>query len=295
MNRSRSQSLSQSEDENERCLHANQISESGFMICLDCGQECNSDDLSSEFSKNPSNIYDLFAMIGEMKDDRMDNSSGSGFQIQMQIHRMTRGTVYSEFKNASIVKEVLDTANAYFQKLLSVLNEDNRLSDKYKKRNLRGSSFKGVVHACLFQAYKYHGKSQIPQEIQKKFNLTKKSLSKGIKILNTMLSRSKSKSESEPTITKVEDLICGILKNTNPEIDLDSAILDICEINKKIKNKSRKINRSNPQSVASGLIFYWLKNKDKPDSISRQQFSQRSGLSQITIVNISKEIEKLIN
>ena len=59
-----------------------------------------------------------------------------------------------------------------------------------------------------------------------------------------------------------------------------------------IKNKSSKINRSRPQSVASGLTYYWIFNNKK--QISLKEFVEEIGLSELTVARIAKEISTII-
>ena len=67
---------------------------------------------------------------------------------------------------------------------------------------------------------------------------------------------------------------------------------EVLELYEKIKNKSTVINRSRPQSVASGLVRYYilLKRKDIP----MNEFRSKVELSELTINRIVKEIEKIL-
>jgi len=67
---------------------------------------------------------------------------------------------------------------------------------------------------------------------------------------------------------------------------------EVIELYEKIKNKSSRLNRSRPQSVASGLVFYWIGKRGK--EISLKDFSQKVVLSELTVNKISKEIAGVI-
>ncbi len=60
----------------------------------------------------------------------------------------------------------------------------------------------------------------------------------------------------------------------------------------RIKNRSRLINSSNPESVACGLVFYYLRILKK--DIKCDKFSLIVELSDITVSNISKNISQIL-
>ena len=61
----------------------------------------------------------------------------------------------------------------------------------------------------------------------------------------------------------------------------------------KVKNKSSLLNRSRPQSVASGIVRYYIVQKNK--DISMDFFKSRVNLSELTITRIVNEIENLLD
>ena len=60
----------------------------------------------------------------------------------------------------------------------------------------------------------------------------------------------------------------------------------------KIHNKSSILNRSRPQSVASGLVRYYILMKGK--DISMKEFKQKVKLSELTIEKMAKEISRIL-
>ena len=72
----------------------------------------------------------------------------------------------------------------------------------------------------------------------------------------------------------------------------ESQIDEVVKIYHQVKNKSSILNRSRPQSVASGLVRYYILLKDK--DISMQCFRQKVKLSELTINRIAKEISKIL-
>jgi hypothetical protein len=65
------------------------------------------------------------------------------------------------------------------------------------------------------------------------------------------------------------------------------------DIFEKIKDKSSLINRSRPQSVACGVVRYYINQKNK--EISMEYFQSRVGLSEITIQRLVTEIERIFS
>ena len=60
----------------------------------------------------------------------------------------------------------------------------------------------------------------------------------------------------------------------------------------RIKNKSSKINRSRPGSIASGIVYFWISLKNI--NISIKDFAKKVELSELTIIKISKEISEIL-
>jgi translation initiation factor 2B subunit (eIF-2B alpha/beta/delta family) len=67
---------------------------------------------------------------------------------------------------------------------------------------------------------------------------------------------------------------------------------EVTELYNKIKNKSSKINISRPQSISSGLIYFWISLKNI--EISLKDFAKKVDLSELTISKIAKEISDIL-
>ena len=84
-------------------------------------------------------------------------------------------------------------------------------------------------------------------------------------------------------------LITEIMDMFQTSIEQKKEVIDIHERVQKIK----KLNKSRPQSISAGVIYYWIKLKDK--KISLKHFSEKVNLSSLTIVNIAKQIAVILN
>ena len=75
----------------------------------------------------------------------------------------------------------------------------------------------------------------------------------------------------------------------------DATSQQIDEVNElylKIHNRSSILNRSRPQSVASGLVRYYILLKGK--DISIKEFQQKVKLSELTIEKMAREISRIL-
>ena len=86
-----------------------------------------------------------------------------------------------------------------------------------------------------------------------------------------------------------QNLIREIMKK------FDATPEQIDEVNQlylQIHNKSSILNRSRPQSVASGLVRYYILLKGK--DITIKEFRQKVKLSELTIEKMAKEISRVL-
>jgi transcription initiation factor TFIIIB Brf1 subunit/transcription initiation factor TFIIB len=149
-----------------------------------------------------------------------------------------------------------------------------------KRSNLR----KGIMFACVFDIYKCRGEPQIPEVLQAKFKLDRKNMSKGITYFHI-----RNPNKNNITYITVEHFIPCIMEKLNIKNDHVPRVLELYD---KIKFSSSILVRSNPQSVSSSLVYYYLK-KLVPD-LQLSSFSKIVNLSDITIMKIVSEIEEAL-
>jgi len=154
-----------------------------------------------------------------------------------------------------------------------------------RTRITRGIGRNSIIAAILFFTYQEFGEYRTAVYIRDKFkNLQQKHMSDGIcKYLETF-------PESREAHVTSEILIPWFMKLTN--ID-QSHYLKILHINNYIKNTSKTINRSNPQSIAAAVIYFYLClniEYKKKLGIKRKAFAEKTNLSDITITKLINEI-----
>lgn len=151
----------------------------------------------------------------------------------------------------------------------------------------RGNSRKGIVFACIFHAYKMNNNPQSCEQLIDIFGIERKIGLKGLKFVNL---NSPKDSKFRGLQIRTEDIICEIMDKFNAnETQKKEAIL----IYDKVQNKSSLLNRSRPQSVASGVVRYYIVQKNK--DISMDFYKTRVNLSELTITRIVNEIENLLD
>ena len=244
--------------ENYLCEHLEVSEEHGAILCVDCGQEI----------KRELNFDKEWRYYGA--DDTRKNSDPS----RCQIRKIEDRSIFKDVENMGFSEKVVQLANDIYTQIT-------------KGKIYRGNSRKSIVFACIFHAHKLSNKPQSCDQLQLIFNLEKKTVLKGLKFVS--LNVPKDSHIRTKHITPV-DLISEIMVTLKLE---DYDIKQVIEIYNQIKNRSSVLNRSRPQSLASGLIYYWiiLNNKD----INLKDFIRMVKLSELTISKISKEICKILN
>ena len=243
---------------NNNCKHNNINLENGVNICTDCGIEININ-------------------IKNNKEWRYYGSSDTKYSSdpnRCHIRKEFERSIYKDVDKMGFSNKIVNEANKIYN---SVTNG----------KIYRGNSRKSIIFACIFHAYKLNGNPQNCEQLIKIFNLEKKIGLKGLKHVNLHAPKN-SKVRITPPMSP-ENLIEYIMNKFNAT---DSQKQDVLVLYTKIKNKSSILNRSRPQSVASGLVRYYINLTGK--DISMEVFKEKVNLSELTINRIVKEIEKIL-
>ena len=169
----------------------------------------------------------------------------------------------------------------------TIISKADELYNQVTKGQIyRGNSRKAIVFACIFHSYKVSGKHQTPETLIKLFGLNRKNGLKGLKIVNVNAPKD---SYIHTSYITPEHLINDIMdKFKASTIQKEEVII----LYNSIKNKSSKLNRSRPQSVASALTYYWICKKNI--NISLKDFAKQVDLSELTINKNIKEVELVL-
>lgn len=203
-------------------------------------------------------------------------SRPSGGYMPNQAHCYTRKTkeksIYPDIQNMNISDHIKDIANDIYIEVC-------------RERVHRGNKRKSIVFASIFHAYKLANNPQSCDTLIRALNINRKDALKGLKFINENLSKN---SPVRTLYITPEHLIHEFLENFEITEENEREIVDLYH---QIRNKSTTINRSRPQSVASGVIWYWVKLNRKPLHI--KDFIQRVLLSELTVIKMAKEIARI--
>jgi hypothetical protein len=244
------------DDETEKCDHLETSIEKGVEICVSCGEEV---------SKKIQNCKE-WRYYGQTDSKNTDPN-------RVQIRKLDERGIFKDVENMGFSDKIICEANKIYFEVT-------------KGQIFRGNSRKAIVFASIFHAYKLSGKPQSHDKLIQVFNLNRKNGLKGLKHVN--LYAPKTSTIRTTYITPV-NLIEEIMDKFSATPEQKQEV--VCIYNQ-IRNKSSRLNRSRPQSVASGLIYYWIKDKQK--DITIKQFTKKVNLSELTINKIASEIEEVI-
>ncbi len=241
----------------DSCLHLNITNERGMDVCIDCGEE----------------ITKKIQHTKEWRYYGQSDTRHSSDPNRVQIRKSEERSIYKDVENMGFSEKIVSDANKiYFQVTHGQI--------------FRGNSRKSIVFACIFHAYKLSGKPQSHEKLIHVFNLNRKTGLKGLKHVN--LHAPKNSSIRTTYITPI-NLVEEIMEKFSATPEQKQEVIKMYN---QIRNKSSKLNRSRPQSVASGLVYFWIRSKKK--DISLKQFTKKVSLSELTINKIANEIAEVI-
>ena len=239
------------------CSHINTTNEKGIDVCTDCGEEITK---KIEHTKE-------WRYYGQV------DSRHSSDPSRVQIRKLEERNIYKDVENMGFSEKIVSEANKiYFQVTQGQI--------------FRGNSRKSIVFACIFHAYKLSGKPQSHEKLIHVFNLNRKTGLKGLKHVN--LHAPKNSTIRTTYITPI-NLVEEIMDKFSATLEQK---IEVTKLYHQIKNKSSRLNRSRPQSVSSGLIYYWICSRKK--GITLKQFTKKVSLSELTVNKIAKEIAELL-
>ena len=236
----------------DKCYHNDIINENGIISCLDCGEE-----ISHTITHEKEWRYYGHA----------DSKHSDPTRVQIR-----------KIEERNIVKDV---ENMGFSETI-IVKADELYSQVTKGQIYRGNSRKAIVFACIFHAYKLAGKHQTPENLIKLFGLNRKNGLKGLKIVNV---NAPIDSHIHTSYITPEHLVYDIMDKFRATMEQKN---EVVELYSKIKNRSSKLNRSRPQSVAAALTYYWICKKNL--NITLKDFAKKADLSELTIHKNAKEV-----
>ena len=237
----------------KKCEHKDIINENGVVSCLECGEE-------------------IMHTVSHEKEWRYYGASDSrkfSDPNRVQIRKVEERNIAKDVENMGFSETIITKADELYNEVT-------------KGQIYRGNSRKAIVFACIFHSYKISGKHQTPENLIKLFGLNRKNGLKGLKIVNVNAPKD---SQIHTTFITPVHLIHDIMDKFNASSKQKEEVIVLYD---KIKNRSSKLNRSRPQSVAAALTYYWICYK-KID-INLKEFARKVDLSDLTISKNTKEV-----
>lgn len=236
------------------CEHVTK-EQNGYSVCISCGKVFR---------------YNLTNSNKEWKYYGLNSTDPS----RTHIRKIETKSIHKDIEALNLGEDVVFTANNMYREVT-------------KNKIFRAKSRKSIVFACVFNAYKKLGIPQTPDRLFKLFDLKRKVALKGLKMVGMKL-----KQDSvtvQPKYITPDIIIKDILENFSTH---SNQVDQVVSIYHNVKNRSSKLNRSRPKSVASGIVYYWICNNNK--HITLKEFATIVSLSELTIQRISKEVENIL-
>jgi len=239
--------------DDKTCPHDILVTENSIISCSKCGLE-----IVKNESSWKSHTYTETKIFMEPS--------------RVQARKNDDKNIYRDVENMGFSERIINMANEIYQQVTN---------GKVKK----GNSRKEIIFACIFQAYKLSGFPQSHEKLIQTFNLNKKTVLNGLK--QVALNIPKDSVIHTMYITPIH-LIDDIMNKFQATQSQKSEVI---EIYGRIKNRDTKLNRARPQSVAAGLVYYWIKTTAK--NISLKEFIKKAELSELTINRMTSLIAEI--
>jgi transcription initiation factor TFIIIB Brf1 subunit/transcription initiation factor TFIIB len=244
-------------EEDSKCPHKNIVNENGANVCYDCGKEIE----KTIFQDKEWRYY------GNSDNKRTSDPN------RVHIRKIDDRNIFKDVENMKFGDKIVALANQIYIQVT-------------KGQIYRGNSRRSIIFASVFHSLKISGKPQSHEKLMKIFDLNKKTGLRGLKIVNLNAPKD---SIIHTTYITPANIIEDIMDKFDATDEQKKEVLYLYE---KIKNKSSKINRSRPGSIASGLVYFWVSLKNI--NVSIKDFAKKVELSELTIIKISKEISEIL-
>jgi transcription initiation factor TFIIIB Brf1 subunit/transcription initiation factor TFIIB len=239
------------------CSHENITKDKNMTtICMDCGTE-----LYQEISHEQDWRY--------YGDQDTRNSSDPS---RCQFRKSSEKGIKKDLEKMQFPPEICELADQLYLEITK---------GEVKRNLLR----KGIMFACVYEAFKIKKKTKTPDEIQKKFGIDNKSMSQGISYYRLRCPREYFQYEE----VDAKHFIPEILKKFNTKDDHVSKVISLYE---KIKDACVSLHRSNPKSVSKALVYYYLRAKGC--NIDPTKYGKIVSLSEAITIRLSSEINKVL-
>jgi len=240
-----------------QCIHPQWTEENSTHICMDCGMM-----IEKELS------YEKEWRYYGLRDTKHQSDPN-----RCNLRKVEDKSIFRDVEKLGFSDKIISNANMIYEQVT-------------QNRIFRGNTRRGIIFACIFHAHKLIDNPQSCDSLVEIFQIHRKTALKGLKYVNLNLSR-----EKFPTGFQIDTphLIREIMLKFNAS---ESKIREVIQIFQVIQNRSSLLNRSRPQSVACGVVRYYILEHNP--EISTEYFRSKVRLSELTINKIVKEIYRIL-
>ena len=233
------------------CFHEHKEIKDGVEICTDCGTE-----LQKELSLEP-----------EWRFYKEHDTKSISDPSRCHLRKLEEKTIRKDLEQLHFPEDIVTESC----RLYDIITHGETKRGKYRQ---------ALLYASTYFAFKNKNMPQIPSDLGTKFKLQKKDQSKGLKQFQL---HSPASFISSPSYENFIPEILKYFKCSQKHIDT------VITLYRRVNKKSKLLQRSNPQSVIAGTIYYYFTIMIG-GSITPIDFSRKVGLSYLTILKISKDI-----
>ena len=236
----------------ETCQHEFTVEHDGEVFCNDCGEALR--ELDTDFRKEKTKSIE--------DGGRCQSLQTGSMGILPDIQHI-----------GSIPKNIKDRANRYFIEYMQTTNSNV----------LRQKSRRSVIAAVIY--YAYLQEKSIAYPIEQLAELLTVSLREASQSLHKVARKLPHLRNVQVTVI---DVMNQLLRKLHATEQLDFQWVEY--IYRVIEHQSSVLNKARMNSVASGVVWYYIQRESKPISI--EYFSRICELSKNTITNIAATVEE---
>lgn len=302
--------------EEEFCDHKDIIIENNTEICMECGEEISKIKLSLLTDNQVTHASETkMRFVVRKSDDRTIfkdiESMGFSQRVITLANQIFQEVTLAAAKDAERRKCILNnllttestltttTTTTPFHgnttNIITSVDHQSQRNDLLRPeppaitntaKTYQGNSRKSIIFACVFHAFKILGQPRCCDYLINLFQISTRSALKGLKHVNKYAPKS---SPLRTSYITPENLVEDIMDKIKATSEQKKEVVDLYN---RISNRSSKLNRSRPKSVASGLTYYWIMKKQK--NITLKEFTKKVKLSDLTVSKIASEISSIV-
>ena len=244
--------------EERSCPHAGTFVEGGVEICEECGVVMRREEMNFD---------------REWRYYGMTDTKHAVDPTRCYARKSTDRVIDRDVAQMGFSQKIVMTANQIYDQVTN-------------GKIYRGNSRKGIIFACVFHAYKMIGQPQSCEHLIEVFDMDRRVGLKGLKYVNLNAPKTAGFRHFH---VEMRDLIGEIMDKFHATPQQKEEAVQLFA---RVDQRSMLLNRSRPQSVACGVVRYYIMQKNK--DISMEEFQSRVRLSEVTIQRLVNEIARLM-